>query len=43
VPVTPIIDEHGLPNFNVTTPDGYSIAFFTQYVPPEQPPVVLVR
>src|SRR5262249_29783522 len=21
VPVTPIIDEHGLPNFNVTTPD----------------------
>jgi RNA polymerase sigma factor (sigma-70 family) len=43
VPVTPIIDEHGLPNFNVTTPDGYSIAFFTQYVPREQAPVVLVQ
>ena len=43
IPVTPIIDEHALPNFNVTTPDGYSIAFFTQYVPPEQPPTVLVQ
>jgi RNA polymerase sigma factor (sigma-70 family) len=42
VPVTAIIDEHALPNFNVTTPDGYSIAFFTAYVPPGQPPVVLV-
>jgi RNA polymerase sigma factor (sigma-70 family) len=40
VAVTPIIDEHALPNFNVTTPDGYSIAFFTQYVAPGQPPVV---
>jgi RNA polymerase sigma factor (sigma-70 family) len=43
VSVTPIVDEHGLPNFNVTTPDGYSIAFFTQYVPPEEAPVVLVK
>ncbi len=43
VPVTPIIDEHGLPNFNVTTPDGYSIAFFTQYVPSGRPPVGVVR
>jgi RNA polymerase sigma factor (sigma-70 family) len=43
IPVTPIVDEHGLPNFNVTTPDGYSIAFFTQYVPPEQEPVVGVK
>lgn len=34
VRVTPIIDEQGLPNFNVITPDGYSIAFFTQYVAP---------
>jgi RNA polymerase sigma factor (sigma-70 family) len=42
VPVTPIIDEYRLPNFNVTTPDGYSIAFFTAYVPPDKPPVVLV-
>ena len=32
VPVTPIVDEHALPNFSVTTPDGYSICFFTQYV-----------
>ena len=43
VPVTQIIDEHALPNFNVTTPDGYSIAFFTQYVAPDQPPVFLVQ
>jgi RNA polymerase sigma factor (sigma-70 family) len=42
VVVTPIIDEHALPNFNVMTPDGYSIAFFTGYVPPGQPPIVLV-
>lgn len=32
VMVSPIIDEHALPNFAVTTPDGYSICFFTQYV-----------
>ena len=32
VTVSPIIDEHALPNFAVTTPDGYSICFFTQYV-----------
>jgi len=32
VAVTPIIDEHALPNFSVTTPDGYAICFFTQYV-----------
>ncbi len=32
VAVSPIIDEHALPNFGVTTPDGYSIRFFTQYV-----------
>jgi RNA polymerase sigma factor (sigma-70 family) len=43
VEVTAIIDEHGLPNFNVTTPDGYTIAFFTQYVAPGTPPIVLVR
>lgn len=43
VQVTPIIDEYRLPNFNVTTPDGYSIAFFTQYVPPGSPPTVLVK
>jgi catechol 2,3-dioxygenase-like lactoylglutathione lyase family enzyme len=43
VPVTPIIDEQALPNFNVTTPDGYSIAFFTAYVAAGQPPVVLVQ
>jgi hypothetical protein len=42
VPVTPIIDEQALPNFNVTTPDGYSIAFFTAYVAAGEPPVVLV-
>jgi catechol 2,3-dioxygenase-like lactoylglutathione lyase family enzyme len=42
VPVTPIIDEQALPNFNVTTPDGYSVAFFTAYVGPGEPPVVLV-
>jgi RNA polymerase sigma factor (sigma-70 family) len=42
VAVSPVIDEHSLPNFNVTTPDGYSIAFFTQYVAPDQSPVVLV-
>jgi RNA polymerase sigma factor (sigma-70 family) len=32
VMASPIIDEHALPNFAVTTPDGYSICFFTQYV-----------
>ncbi len=32
IAVTPIIDEHALPNFSVTTPDGYAICFFTQYV-----------
>ena len=32
IPVTPIIDEHALPNYTITTPDGYSICFFTQYV-----------
>ena len=41
MPVAPIVDEYGLPNFNVTTPDGYVVAFFTEYVPPETPPVVL--
>lgn len=41
IPVTEIIDEYRLPNFNVTTPDGYQIAFFTAYVAPEQPPVKL--
>jgi len=39
---TPIVDEYRLPHFSVTTPDGYSVAFFTQYVPPGQPPVPLV-
>lgn len=33
--------EAGLPNFNVTTPDGYQVAFFTAYVASGQPPVVL--
>jgi RNA polymerase sigma factor (sigma-70 family) len=43
VPVTSIIDEYRLPNFNVTTPDGYSIAFFTQYVPPPEESGVLAK
>jgi hypothetical protein len=34
-------EAFGLPNFNVTMPDGYQIAFFTAYVEPNQPPVVL--
>jgi RNA polymerase sigma factor (sigma-70 family) len=41
--VSSIIDEHGLPNFNVTSPDGYSVAFFTQYVAPGEPAIVLVQ
>ena len=40
VPTTPIVDEHRLPNFTVTTPDGHAIAFFTAYVAPGTPPVV---
>ena len=30
--VSAIIDEYALPNFAVTTPDGYAVRFFTQYV-----------
>ena len=32
VSITQIIDEHALPNYSVTTPDGYTFCFFTQYV-----------
>jgi len=31
VVVSPISDDHLLRNFTVTTPDGYSVGFFTQY------------
>jgi RNA polymerase sigma factor (sigma-70 family) len=31
IPVSPFSDDHSLRNFTVTTPDGYSIGFFTQY------------
>ena len=31
VAVSPFFDDHSLRNFTVTTPDGYSIGFFTQY------------
>ena len=31
VAVSPISDDHLLRNFTVTTPDGYSVGFFTQY------------
>jgi RNA polymerase sigma factor (sigma-70 family) len=31
VPVSPFFDDHALRHFTVTTPDGYTIAFFTQY------------
>jgi RNA polymerase sigma factor (sigma-70 family) len=32
VSVSAIIDEYALPNYAVTTPDGYAVRFFTQYV-----------
>ena len=31
VPVSSFFDDHALRHFTVTTPDGYTIAFFTQY------------
>lgn len=31
VAVSPFFDDHTLRNFTVTTPDGYTIGFFTQY------------
>ena len=31
VAVSPFTDDISLRNFTVTTPDGYSIGFFTQY------------